>query len=140
MTTGRNSGTSKNQTSTEKKKLAEFVTPDVTQKPRGHPYVTLSMSIVRTSSTVAVDYTDHCNHSPDEARQKYKEMEKQTGVLPKAVARKPHEMAVAFMYNGFDSVKSSDGQPWFSNSHPLKNAPTKYDDNLITDALGPQGC
>jgi len=124
-----------------REEVAEFVTPDVTQEtPEGAPYVTLSMSVVRTSSTVAVDYTGQIIITHQMKRdKKYKEMEKQTWGLAEAVARKPHEMAVAFMYNGFDSVKSSDGQPWFSNSHPLKNAPTKYDDNLITDALGPQG-
>lgn len=124
-----------------REEVAEYVTPDVVvETPEGAPYVTLSMSIVRTSSVVHIDYTGQVIFTHQMKRdKKYKEMEKQTWGLGEAMARKPHEMGVELMYNGFSSAKSSDGQPWFSNSHPLKNAPTLYDDNLISDAFGPEG-
>lgn len=129
------------QSDSRREEVAEFVKPDVTvETPEGANYVTLNTSIVRTSAVVHVDYTGSIIITHQMKRdKKYDEMEAQNWGLGEAVARKPHEMAVALMYNGFTTSKSADEVAWFSNSHPLKNAPTLYGDNLITTALGPQG-
>lgn len=129
------------QSDSRREEVAEFVKPDVTvETPEGAPYVTLTTSMVRTSAVVHLDYTGSIIITHQMKRdKKFDEMEEQNWGLGEAVARKPHEMAVAFMYNGFSSATSADGVPWFYDQHPLKNAPTVYGDNLITAALGAQG-
>lgn len=124
-----------------REEVAEYATPDVTEEtPEGNPYVTLNMSIVRTSSAVAIDYTGQIVITHQMKRdKKYNEMEERSWGLGEAVARKPQEIAVALMFNGFGSVQSSDKRPWFDTQHPLKNDPTKLDSNLIVDPLSPNG-
>lgn len=65
----------------------------------------------------------------------YQQIERDHFGLGKAMQRKRYKDAMAYIYNGFSSVTSPDGQPVFSDSHVLSNGNGATGDNLLTAAL-----
>lgn len=66
---------------------------------------------------------------------RYPEIERDSFGLGKAMQRKRYKDAMAYVYGGFSSVLSPDGQPVFSDSHALVNGGGAVGDNLLTAAL-----
>lgn len=122
--------------------FTEYYPPDVTRETEeGAPYQNLTTGIVRESGCIADDFTGQIAYTHQMKRDnKYREIEQKTWNLGESCSRKPHEVAVKAMYEGFENQLSADGKPWFYAQHPLSQAGgSVYDDNLITDPLGPTG-
>lgn len=67
---------------------------------------------------------------------RYPEIEKGAFGLGKAMARKRYKDAMSYIYNAFSTVLAPDGQPVFSATHQLVNAPVGVvGDNLLVSAL-----
>lgn len=120
--------------------FTEYYPPDVTRETEeGAPYQNLTTGIVRETGAIPVDFTGQIAYTHQMKRDnKYREIEQRTWNLGESASRKPHEEAVKAMYEGFLNQLSADGKPWFYAQHPLSQSGV-YDDNLITDPLGPTG-
>lgn len=126
-----------------REEIGEFRRPSVViETPEGAPLAELTTEFIRTSSVVHLDYTGMIVVTHQMKRdKKYDEMEDNTWGLGDAVSRKLYKEATRLFYSGFEGggATSSDGNPWFSDDHPLQNAPGVVDVNLLDDVLGPEG-